>query len=98
MLATEIPPELITEGVARELVHAIQSQRKDTGCEYTDRIEVGITTDSAEIRRAVEQFSDYICGETLAAQLKLSAIQGIEAEETKLGEETLNLYVKVIGK
>ena len=39
---------------------------KITSCEYTDRIEVGIVTESADIRRAVEQFADYIRGETLA--------------------------------
>ena len=66
VLSTELSPELITEGLAREIVHAVQSGRKDCGCEYTDRIEVGIVTESAEIRRAVEQFADYIRGETLA--------------------------------
>ena len=47
-------------------MHAIQTQRKDMDCEYTDRIEVGVVTDDAELRRAVEQFADYIRGETLA--------------------------------
>ncbi len=96
VLSTEISPELVTEGTARELVHAIQSRRKDTGCEYTDRIEVGIVTDSAEIRRAVEQFSDYISGETLAAALKLQPLNSIEAVEVKLGEDTLQLFVRVL--
>src|SRR6185295_16236702 len=57
VLATELSPELVTEGVAREIVHAIQSLRKDRDCEYTDRVELGIVTESPEIRRALEQFA-----------------------------------------
>ena len=45
VLSTELTPELIIEGWARELVHAIQNRRKDLGCEYTDRIAVGVVTD-----------------------------------------------------
>jgi isoleucyl-tRNA synthetase len=96
VLSTEISPELVTEGTARELVHAIQSRRKDTGCEYTDRIEVGIVTESAEIRRAVEQFAEYIKGETLASALKLEPLKNVEAVEVKLGEDTFELFVKTV--
>ena len=55
------------EGMARELVHAIQTHRRDRNVQYTDRIDVSIETDSAELKAAVEQFRDYICAETLAS-------------------------------
>jgi isoleucyl-tRNA synthetase len=98
VLATEITPELVTEGVAREIVHAVQTCRKDRNCEYTDRIELGVVTDSAEIRRAVEQFGDYIKGETLATALKIGPLDGAEPTEVKIGEETLQLYVRIVNK
>jgi isoleucyl-tRNA synthetase len=98
VLATELTPDLVTEGVAREIVHSIQSARKDTGCEYTDRIEVGIVTNSEEIRRAVEQFADYIRGETLAVVLKLGPIEGVEPIEIKIGEETAQLYIRIVNR
>jgi isoleucyl-tRNA synthetase len=79
-------------------VHAVQSRRRDCSCEYTDRIEVGIVTDSAEIRRAVEQFNDYIRGETLAIRLKLGPIDGVEPVEVKIGDDTLQLYVRTVKK
>ena len=53
VLSTELTDSLIAEGYVRDLVHAIQNRRRDSGCEYTDRIELGIVTDSAELRRAV---------------------------------------------
>lgn len=97
VLATELTPDLVTEGIAREIVHSIQSARKDTGCEYTDRIEVGIVTDSEEIRRAVEQFAAYISSETLAVVLKLGPLEGVEPIEIKIGEETAQLYIRIVN-
>ena len=98
VLSTELSPELITEGLAREIVHAVQSGRKDCGCEYTDRIEVGIVTDSAEIRRAVEQFSDYIRSETLAVSIVLGPLDGVAPIEIKIGDDSLQLYVRIVKK
>ncbi len=98
VLSTELTPDLVTEGLAREIVHAIQSRRKDCDCEYTDRIEVGIVTDSAEIRRAVEQFNEFIRGETLATVMKLGPIEGTEPVDVKIGDETVRLCMRIVKK
>ncbi|WP_425399694.1 isoleucine--tRNA ligase [Aeoliella sp.] len=95
VLATELTPELVAEGTARDLVRVIQDTRKDKGCEFTDRIEVGIATDDKTIKAAVEQFADYIAGETLSDSVTLGAIDGIEAIEVKLGDAVIELYLKV---
>ncbi len=95
VLSTELTEALIQEGLARELVRVIQDRRKETDCEFTDRIMVGIETDSADLRAAIEQFRDYIAGETLAVELLLQELAGIEPLNTKVGDDTLKLYVKV---
>ncbi len=95
VLATELTPELEAEGIARDLVRVIQDTRKDKGCEFTDRIEVGIVTDDANIKAAVEQFAEYIAGETLADSVTLGEIDGVEPIEVKLGDVTIKLYVHV---
>ena len=71
VLATALTEELIREGLARELVRSIQDRRKDMGCEFTDRIEVGYVTESAELKGAIEQFDGYIRGETLTVRAKV---------------------------
>ncbi len=96
VLATQISPELLLEGAAREMVHAVQTCRKDRNCQYTDRIAVGVETDSAELRQALVTHGDFICGETLASQLSLGALPGVEPLDVKLGEHVARLYVKVI--
>jgi isoleucyl-tRNA synthetase len=94
VLATALTPELIREGLARELVRFIQDRRKDMGCEFTDRIEVGYVTDSAELKAAIEQFDGYIRGETLTVQLKYGVIPGAEPLETTIGDHPITLYVR----
>jgi isoleucyl-tRNA synthetase len=69
VLATELTPNLIAEGMAREFVRALQETRKELGFEFTDRIDVKYSTSSPEIRAAVETFVEYIKNETLSVQL-----------------------------
>jgi isoleucyl-tRNA synthetase len=96
VLSTELSPELIDEGVANDVVRLIQDRRKDIGCEYTDHIEIGIVTESAEIRRAIEGFRDHIMKETLATQLAFESLAGVEPVEAKLGDAMLKLFVRVV--
>ena len=96
ILSTELDDEFVAEGNARELVHAIQTRRKEIDCQYTDRIAVGLATASPALRDAVDRFRDYIMRETLAVQLNWELIPGVDAVEVKVGEETVALYVKVV--
>ncbi len=67
-LDIQLTPELVDEGVARELVNRIQNIRKE-GFEVTDRIVVELQ--SGEWDSAVERHRDYICTETLCTSLTL---------------------------
>jgi len=63
-----LTPELVDEGIARELVNRIQNIRKE-GFEVTDRIVVELQ--SGSWNAAVERHRDYICTETLCTSLTL---------------------------
>lgn len=56
---------LIDEGLAREVVNRIQRSRKDLNFNVGDRISISYQG-SAEIEAVIENFKDYIGGETLA--------------------------------
>lgn len=64
-LDPEITDELMREGIVRDIVRSIQNLRKEKGLEVTDRINLAVYGDE-QIRRAVEEFSDYMAQETLA--------------------------------
>ncbi len=69
VLATEITAELLAEGLARDFIRVIQDERKNMGLAFTDRIAIGITTESAELQEAVVQWAEFIKKEVLSVQL-----------------------------
>jgi isoleucyl-tRNA synthetase len=66
ILDTETTPELEAEGLARDIIRAVQDTRKAAGLEVSDRIALVITGSSASDIAALEQFADTIAGETLS--------------------------------
>ncbi|MBK9275057.1 MAG: isoleucine--tRNA ligase [Flavobacteriales bacterium] len=59
--------ELVQEGIARELVSRIQTLRKESGFEVTDRIQMRIGAGAeGAVAAAVARFGAYITAETLA--------------------------------
>jgi isoleucyl-tRNA synthetase len=96
VLSTELTEELLAEGLAREVVHAVQNRRRDLDCRYTDRIAVGLVTESQELKAAVEAFGDYLESETLAVEIALDELPGAEPAELNLAGHPLTLYVRVV--
>ena len=85
-LDTKITDELKKEGYVRDLVRGIQSLRKDSGFEVTDRIKLTVAGD-ADLKAAYEMFEDFIKGETLATEAEwtdsLSGATDVEADDKK---------------
>jgi len=67
-LVTELTPELLAEGLAREFVRRVQDFRKESGLEVADRIRLYVdATDT--LKEAIQRHRDYITGETLTVDL-----------------------------
>jgi isoleucyl-tRNA synthetase len=71
VLNTEVTPELEAEGVARDMVRAIQQARKDAGLEVSDRIRTRVGADQATVD-ALEAHRELVKGETLSLELDLA--------------------------
>ena len=67
-LETRLTPELIAEGWAREVVHRLQTARKEADLDYADRIRV-VYAAAPELEDAIATHRDWIAGETLAVEL-----------------------------
>jgi isoleucyl-tRNA synthetase len=86
-LQLELDEELRREGLAREIVHAVQNARKAAGLEITDRIELGLGGDP-ELLAAARDHEAYLAGEVLASAVEIGDGKG--GAETKIeGRELL---------
>ena len=76
VLDTATTPELEAEGVARDLVRAVQQARRDAGLDVSDRIAL-VVAGTAEVLAAARSHEALLAGETLA-----DAVSFEEAPET----------------
>ena len=85
-----ISEELFNEGLARELVNRVQTLRKNSGLEVTDRIDIFVVRNE-KLNPAIEQYKSYICGETLAETISL--VDSVAGDNVLEDELTENLKV-----
>jgi isoleucyl-tRNA synthetase len=78
-LQLELDDELRREGLAREIVHAVQNARKEAGLDITDRIELSLGGDE-ELLAAAREHQPYIAGEVLATAVAYDAADGVTAK------------------
>lgn len=91
-------PQLKREGVARELIHPIQTIRKESGLEVTDRINTTIYADGLsyeEIGDALSEYSEYVAAQTLSASLELKKLSEMPegAVSIEWGDSTICIKV-----
>ncbi len=92
-LDTRLTEELLKEGTFRELVHLVQSFRKTSGLEVSDRIVLGIEA-GEKIMQAVSTHADALKNEVLALELVPTGVQGGAAEEANLMGEKIRLTLR----
>ena len=84
LLDTAVTPELAAEGLARDVVRAVQQARKDAGLDVSDRIALRLGSQSAETRAAIETHRQLISGEVLATSLEVG--EAVEGTAIAVGE------------
>ena len=89
-LDIEITPELKNEGMARLIIKRIQSLRKDSGFEITDRINVVIES-KPELEEAVKAFGNHISSQVLANSLTFG--DASKGSEQEFGELTAKVLI-----
>ena len=67
-ISTDIADELKDEGLAREIVHRLQTMRRSAGFEISDHINIYYVGDN-NLSRVIDSFAEYIKEETLSIQL-----------------------------
>ena len=85
-LDISLSDNLISEGLAREVINRVQNLRKDLGFEVTDRIEITLSAEE-KLANAINNNLNYICSETLADEIRITPYNSLEkVEEMELTE------------
>ncbi len=96
-LVTDLTPELVREGLAREFVRRVQDLRKTAGLDISDRIRVSYQA-SAGLAEAVAAFREYIMNETLTVELSQAAPgEGMAVVEDSFDGESVTVGLEKAG-
>ncbi len=95
-LDVALTPELVQEGIAREVVSRIQNLRKESGFEVTDRIDTVLYSDSEQLASSMAAFGKYVAAQTLSRTLEIKPLAQAPAQaaEQEWAEGSLKIIVK----
>ena len=94
VIETTLSPELLDEGMLREIISKVQTMRKDAGFEVMDHIALGITSND-KLKSLVDANAEYVMGEVLA-----DVIDGSEkanAKQWNINGESVTLSVEKLS-
>jgi isoleucyl-tRNA synthetase len=99
-LVTELTPELVQEGMAREFVRRVQDLRKTAEFDIADRIVLYYDV-TPGLDKALLTFGDYIRNETLTVEMKAGKVPEnlpIVSDSLNEGREKLTVAIKKAQK
>jgi isoleucyl-tRNA synthetase len=95
LLDLNITEDLKLEGIARDIIRAVQQARKDAGLAISDRITLSINANDNELSSAIANWSSYIQEQTLCVGINSDSISS-EASEVDIEGKKLRFMVKKV--
>jgi isoleucyl-tRNA synthetase len=92
VLDTELTPELVNEGHARQLARWIQDARRSAGLEVTDRISLTIDTD-ADVQAWLQPHLEHLASQVLATSLDFADVDAAPSEPFELDGRALRFAI-----
>ncbi len=93
-LNVTLTPELIREGLMRDVVRLVQNARKNAGLEVSDSIELSLET-SGELLEAITEHKENIMYEVLAKSIITSKLSDVlYSEQEEVDETAITLSLK----
>jgi len=93
-LNTTLTPELIQEGLSRDVIRLVQNARKNAGLEVSDHIHLGLKA-SGDLQEAIKAHKDSIAYEVLAREVTDSVTDAYE-ESAEVEGTPLSIMLKKV--
>ncbi len=92
VLRTTLTPDLIEEGLFREVLNRVQTFRKELDLEYTCRIRLSLAG-AENVIEAVRSRVEHLSRETLAVEVKVGSLpdDGANVREVTIDRESLTI-------
>ena len=94
-LDTNLTPDLVLEGLARETVSRLQTLRRSLDLAVTDRIRVRWTTADPDLASALQTHGDFVAGEVLAVAFE--RVDDAGRHVLRVGDRPLSVDVAIEG-
>ncbi|MDB5227165.1 MAG: isoleucine-tRNA ligase [Bacteroidota bacterium] len=89
-----ISDQLRDEGFAREIVNKVQTERKESNFEVTDKIVLHVQNQLV-LNNVLNRYKEYICNETLASDILFSGDIS-NGKDFDINGEVLNLFIQKV--
>lgn len=86
-----LTPELVREGMAREVTRRVNGLRKEAGLTIADRIDLNIWSESAEVKKMFEEHEDALKSDTLSQALNFSRPTGTHTSSFRVAEHDIEI-------
>ena len=94
-LKTDLTPELVSEGLAREFIRHVQDLRKQAGLDIADRIYLYVEA-TPRLAEAIQSHQQYVMRETLAVKI-ISDKSQVDATTLEFDGERIKVSVQKSG-
>jgi isoleucyl-tRNA synthetase len=92
ILDIKITEQLADEGIARDIVRAIQQNRKDANLNISSKINLSIFSSNSRIIEVSKLFDDYIKEQVLANQIKILNSDQVKEKTTDNSHSNLKIF------
>jgi isoleucyl-tRNA synthetase len=97
VLNTELTPELVREGLAKDLNRVIGDLRKKQQCKFTDRIRLILVGEFAEVEQMLSEHQASIMQAALITEIVRTAPEGVNLETVELGNYQVDIGIQVVS-
>lgn len=90
-----VTKELEDEGLARDIIRAIQQNRKDANLDVSDHIKIVVSSKNEDLLRVVGAYKDYICEQTLTDEMIVSSDEQVKSAKHQFENKIEEIEVKI---
>ena len=94
-LSTELSPELIREGMARDFIRQVQQLRKDGNLEIENRIMIEYISEDPQVLQMLMEWGDLVRNETLADEVQMGEKAPLDLQPVSVGDAKVWIWIHV---